>query len=146
MKIPENANPYRAIVNGVEHAYEAGAETEVADGVEELINAADNFPPAAEEVQPPFSGGGGGSLVVTLTEKEGVISTDKTAGEIFAALPNVTAIFPSGFFTNVMTLLSYARDGEETTLLYKPLLGGSDITLYGDSMNSVMTGEGGGGK
>lgn len=50
MKIPENANPYRAIVNGVEHAYEAGAETEVADGVAELINAANNFPPAAEEV------------------------------------------------------------------------------------------------
>lgn len=28
VKIPDGANPYRAIVNGVEHAYEAGAYTE----------------------------------------------------------------------------------------------------------------------
>lgn len=81
MKIPENANPYRAIVNGVEHAYEAGEETTVADGVEELINAADNFPPAAEEVKPPFAGGGGDGGVLVVHEGDyGVL--DKTWQEI----------------------------------------------------------------
>ena len=88
MKIPENANPYRAIVNGVEHAYEAGAETTVAPGVAELINAADNFPPAAEEVQPPFAGGGGGggaTIVHANLDAGGAGSLDKTAGEIIAA-------------------------------------------------------------
>lgn len=91
-KIPEGANPYRAIVNGVEHAYEAGEETEVAPGVAELINAADNFPPAAEEVKPPFAGGGGGGgvLVVhvirTATDEDETYTLDKTWQELADAL------------------------------------------------------------
>jgi hypothetical protein len=106
MKIPENANPYRAIVNGVEHAYEAGAETTVAPGVEELINAADNFPPAAEEVQPPFAGGGGGggALVVNVTETVTndvtVYTADKTFSEISAAFPLVISVCANGDETN----------------------------------------------
>lgn len=96
MKIPENANPYRVIVNGVEHAYEAGEETTVAPGVEELINAADNFPPTAEEVKPPFAGGGGGggALVVKLTTPDNRnFTADKTMGEIFEAAKNGSVVF-----------------------------------------------------
>lgn len=78
MKIPENAKPYRAIVNGVEHVYEAGADVEVAPGVEELIEAADNFPADPDPVVPPFAGGGGGVLAVTATNG----TLDKTWQEI----------------------------------------------------------------
>jgi hypothetical protein len=88
--IPEGANPYRAIVNGVEHDYEAGSRAAVAPGVKELINAADNFPPAAEEVKPPFAGGGGGGggvLVVNVVfdSTAQTATLDKTWQEIHDA-------------------------------------------------------------
>lgn len=126
MKIPENANPYRVIVNGVEHAYEAGEETTVAPGVEELINAADNFPPAAEEVKPPFAGGGGGggALVVKLTTPDNRnFTADKTMGEIFEAAKTGSVVFtrditdPSvpGFVTTqisqIVQILEYTGQG-----------------------------------
>lgn len=98
MKIPENANPYRAIVNGVEHAYEAGAETEVAEGVEELINAAGNFPADPAPVIPPFGtgggGGGGGVLVVNaVTDSEAnTFTLNKTWQEIHDAFLSSGAV------------------------------------------------------
>ena len=39
MKIPENANPYRVIVNGVEKVYEAGATVTDDASVNEIIEA-----------------------------------------------------------------------------------------------------------
>lgn len=54
MKIPENANPYRVIVNGVEKVYEAGATVTDDASVNEIIEAGKKYPPEAPPVAPPF--------------------------------------------------------------------------------------------
>ena len=54
MKIPENANPYRVIVNGVEKVYEAGATVTDDASVNEIIEAGKKFPPEAPPAVPPF--------------------------------------------------------------------------------------------
>lgn len=110
--IPEGANPYRAIVNGVEHDYEAGSQAPVAPGVAELINAAENFPPAAEEVQPPFAGGGGGGgggvLVVEAIAGDEGYYINATAKELIDALGEGKLVFVKE--EAVAPLIIYGRE------------------------------------
>lgn len=52
-------NPFVCSVNNQKYSYEAGTEQTVPDEVAAIIDSADNFPPAAPDVDAPFNGGGG---------------------------------------------------------------------------------------
>ena len=94
-------------------------------------------------------GGGGGSLVVTLTsttvDEQEILSTDKTAGEIFAALPNAT--FQQANNRGIYKIFSTVSYAEMDGLFYIYLLDLSDeltrhsVELYATSTDAVMTSE-----
>lgn len=118
MKIPENQNPYKVIINGVEKVYEAGAEVDVDAATAAIIKNADAFPPAPETPVPPIvipepSGGGGdGALIVNITWDDDYTTEtlDKTWQEISDA-SNVVIVEPWDGLSRVYYILLAIADG-----------------------------------
>lgn len=84
-------------------------------------------------------GGGGGALVVTLTKTDEITSTDKTAGEIFSACPNVVFEGISSDETIMFALGAYMIKNGIYGVLLRNLASLSSIELYATSADDIMT-------
>lgn len=101
VKIPSTSNPWKCVINNTTYVYEAGSEQTVPDEVADIIEAQNEFPPAAPEVDKPFpAGGGGGAVVVHLSvgvvDDQEVIIADKTPQDAWDAMVEgkvVTGVF-----------------------------------------------------
>lgn len=97
-------NPWVCSVNNQKYSYEAGTEQTVPDEVAAIIDSADNFPPAAPDVDAPFNGGGSDPVLDNAKSTGGIGWTESGEQVLFDGDLLINLVTESGAFASPIAI------------------------------------------